>query len=108
MLSAFIDIRSPPQNTTSMINGWPIGSSQSPNAGCNRVFVHAFFWRIWLERNSRIFHDDYASSLMVSFKIARLIADWLCAGNKVGRSIADAWMHIVKSRLLPRPDPIEN
>ncbi|CAL1375754.1 unnamed protein product [Linum trigynum] len=108
MLSAFIDLRSPSQDTTSTINGWPLGSSQSPKAWCSRVFIHAFFWRIWLERNSRIFRDEHASSRMVSFKTARLIADWLCAGNKVDRSTAEAWMLILKTRLLPRPAPTES
>ncbi|CAL1406321.1 unnamed protein product [Linum trigynum] len=105
MMKAFVSINIPTQDISSVIKLWPRDLSQSASSWCSRVFLHAFCWHIWLERNRRIFKDLSASPRMVSFLIARCVSDWLCAGNKADRSATDLWLQLVRNRLLPRPGP---
>ncbi|CAL1361764.1 unnamed protein product [Linum trigynum] len=82
------------------IKRWYRGKPSSPWQWCTKIFIHAFSWTLWLERNSRIFKGEAASPKVTAFRIGCLIASWVSAAEKVDKHVAEAWVSTLKSRLI--------
>ncbi|CAL1393225.1 unnamed protein product [Linum trigynum] len=86
---------------TDRINSWNKNNPADPAQWTSRVFLHAFCWNVWLERNARIFNELEAPSRVVAFRIGSAIAQCLTAAKKVDREISDNWLNVLKLRLFP-------
>ncbi|CAL1404024.1 unnamed protein product [Linum trigynum] len=102
ILSAFVDLQTSSSDISDLISKWPCRHPSNAKEWCSAVFLHAFCWRIWLERNSRIFREVHEIVQVVAYRIASCIADWLRAAHKVDPMQANEWLSVVKSRLFPR------
>ncbi|CAL1355220.1 unnamed protein product [Linum trigynum] len=71
---------------------WQHHKPADPSQWSSRVFLHAFCWKLWLERNSRVFSDSENSPYVVAFKIACAISQWLAAAAKVDREVTKNWL----------------
>ncbi|CAL1372899.1 unnamed protein product [Linum trigynum] len=104
MMSAFVQINTGNLDISSTIKNWRDRHPNNAKEWCSSVFLHAYCWCMWLERNSRIFRGHKELPNVVCIRIARPIVDWLIAGEKVDRVEANFWYCNLKSRLLPNTD----
>ncbi|CAL1356447.1 unnamed protein product [Linum trigynum] len=89
-------------NISSVLRNWSRKSPACPQEWCSRVFIHALCWRIWLERNNRVFSDNKETVIVTCVRIGRSMVDWLCAHKKVDRLVAEDWLRTMKNRILSR------
>ncbi|CAL1388326.1 unnamed protein product [Linum trigynum] len=81
---------------------WFCQNPSSPWQWCTKVFLHAFCWSIWMERNSRVFKGEAVFPQVTAFRTGCLIASWVSAAGKVDKQVVEAWVLTLKSKLIPR------
>ncbi|CAN0922455.1 Putative ribonuclease H protein At1g65750 [Linum grandiflorum] len=64
-----------------VIVGWKVMNCSTDFADAIGVFLHAFCWQVWLERNSRIFRDVERSESQLAYRISYVIGAWLKAAD---------------------------
>ncbi|CAL1383759.1 unnamed protein product [Linum trigynum] len=104
ILKSFVNIEEEVCRATDITDRIKLWKKNSPVDAAqwgSRVFIHAFCWNLWLERNARIFKDLEVPPRVVALRIGSVIAQWLTAAEKVNRETAESWLNVLKLRLFP-------
>ncbi|CAN1725453.1 hypothetical protein LINPERHAP1_LOCUS91 [Linum perenne] len=95
-LSSALSIFGPkPVDMADLVIAWKGMNCVSILAPTMKVFLHAFFWFIWKERNDRIFNDSSHRPHFLAFRILSTIDDWLLASGKFSPSSAGVWRRLL-------------
>ncbi|CAN0927093.1 Putative ribonuclease H protein At1g65750, partial [Linum grandiflorum] len=60
-----------------------------------KCIVHALCWSVWLERNHRMFRDDFHSPLQTFSKIIWMVGNWLVSWSLMSRDMVSSWFRAV-------------
>ncbi|CAN1751888.1 Putative ribonuclease H protein At1g65750 [Linum perenne] len=85
-----------------VIRGWQGRNCDGSFEEFRSRLLHAIFWYIWGERNSRIFRDRESSVVQVVKKIAWAVGRWLAVADRLSRDVIRSWFALW--RLVFDPD----
>ncbi|CAL1393885.1 unnamed protein product [Linum trigynum] len=74
-----------------VIHSWP---TEDPSAWLERfihLFLHAFTWELWKERNGRMFNDEKHSWQSIFHKIGRTLLSWVVTEGLISEINRNEW-----------------
>ncbi|CAN0871761.1 LINE-1 retrotransposable element ORF2 protein [Linum grandiflorum] len=77
-----------------VVRGWKGMNCSASAAKAKEVWLHAFVWFVWAERNGRIFRDVDGSPATVCYKIAYAVGEWMRAADFFSNSQLRDWLRI--------------
>ncbi|CAN1825275.1 hypothetical protein LINPERHAP1_LOCUS31108 [Linum perenne] len=96
LLSSRLSLHGPlPSSDSAFILGWKGMNSAQSSLRVMNILLHAAFWHIWKERNSRIFKESSKPPLMIFRLICFDIGDWLSADGSFSPSDALHWRRAI-------------
>ncbi|CAN1743688.1 hypothetical protein LINPERHAP1_LOCUS1881, partial [Linum perenne] len=96
LLSSSLSLHGPlPSAVSAFIIGWKGMNSAQSFSRVMIILLHATYWHIWKERNSRIFKDSSRPPPVVYRLICFDIGDWLSADGSFSPSDAIHWRRAI-------------
>ncbi|CAL1355344.1 unnamed protein product [Linum trigynum] len=78
-----------------LIRSWPTGDPSSWLDWFTHLFLHAFTWEVWKERNGRSFNDTKHTWQTIFVKIGRNLLRWISATGLISEHNSKEWLRLL-------------